>query len=592
MILIAIFLLVLFVFAIAFAWLADNPGTVNVQWPWLGESFEVSLLVAIIGLSATVAAVMALWWVIGGIIKSPQTFGRWRAGRRRDKGYKALSKGLVAAGAGNAPLARKLSRESAKMLEHEPLVTMLDAQTALLEGRREDARHKFEAMLENDETRLLGLRGLYVEAEKEGATEASAHFAKQANDHAPGTPWAAQAALKALAQGGDWRDALNTLDNNRAGGLYEKDEYRRKRAVILTALALEEEDGDPQNARAHALAAHKLAPSLVPAAVCAARLSAREGNIRKAVKVLETSWKKQPHPEIANTYVTLKTGDTAVDRLKRAEKLASKNPQTLEGNIAIARAAIDAAEWAKARNAMEPVLASQTSESACLLMADIEEGEHGDRGRVREWLARAVNAPRDAAWTADGIVSKDWAPFSPISGELDSFEWKVPVEQIDAAPAVDYSKFVNLPLPEPDPEPIAVEEPAELETVEPASTPSAASAVAAGLAAAAKATPPADVESNPVAEKTADTQTNDNAPATPIMGMLADTGIGSSPNKPDDPLHQAADDIENDSREATTVASPFKTTDLDEDKDGVIDHRPDDPGVFQRQAEKRKGIFF
>ena len=46
---------------------------------------------------------------------------------------------------------------------------------------------------------------------------------------------------------------------------------------------------------------------------------------------------------------------------------------------------------------------------------------------VREWLARAVRAPRDPAWTADGIVSDEWEPLSPVTGRLDAFEWKVPV---------------------------------------------------------------------------------------------------------------------------------------------------------------------
>ena len=38
-------------------------------------------------------------------------------------------------------------------------------------------------------------------------------------------------------------------------------------------------------------------------------------------------------------------------------------------------------------------------------MARIEGEQNGDTGRVREWLARAANAPRDPAWTADGVVS-------------------------------------------------------------------------------------------------------------------------------------------------------------------------------------------
>ena len=63
-------------------------------------------------------------------------------------------------------------------------------------------------------------------------------------------------------------------------------------------------------------------------------------------------------------------------------------------------------------------------------MAEIEEGEHGDLGRVREWLARAIRAPRDPAWVADGYVSDAWAPASPVTGRLDAFTWQVPDEDL------------------------------------------------------------------------------------------------------------------------------------------------------------------
>jgi HemY protein len=62
-------------------------------------------------------------------------------------------------------------------------------------------------------------------------------------------------------------------------------------------------------------------------------------------------------------------------------------------------------------------------------MARIEGEQFGNAGRVREWLARATNAPRDPAWTADGIVAERWAAISPVTGTLDAFQWKVPVEQ-------------------------------------------------------------------------------------------------------------------------------------------------------------------
>jgi HemY protein len=69
-------------------------------------------------------------------------------------------------------------------------------------------------------------------------------------------------------------------------------------------------------------------------------------------------------------------------------------------------------------------------------MAEIEEVEHGDDGRAREWMARAVHAARDPAWTADGFVSDRWLPVSPVTGRLDAFQWKVPVADIGERPPV------------------------------------------------------------------------------------------------------------------------------------------------------------
>ncbi|NRB29585.1 MAG: heme biosynthesis protein HemY, partial [Rhizobiaceae bacterium] len=425
---IAVFILLLFALAFGFAWLADNPGTVTVQWDWLnqGQAYEFDLITLIFVLAVLFLTALFLWWSFFAIINSPKAFGRWRAGRRRDKGYASLSKGLVAAGAGNVPLAKQLAKESGKLLDNEPLVAMLEAQTALLEDDRPAARQQFNTMLESDETRLLGLRGLYLEAEKEGAHEAAAHFAKEANDMAPGTPWAANAVLKIQTITGQWDDALKTLDANRSTGIFTKEEFNRKKAVVLTALALQHEDGEPEKGRIHALAANKLAKDFAPTAAVAARLSVRLGDQRKAGKILEAAWQAEQHPEVAEAYANLVTGDTVKQRLARIEKLTGKNPEEREARFAIAQAAADAGDFKRARDNMEQILRESVTERACLLMADIEEAEYGDRGRVREWLSRAVSSAKDPVWMAGDIVSEDWQPCSPATGQLDAFQWKAP----------------------------------------------------------------------------------------------------------------------------------------------------------------------
>jgi HemY protein len=64
-------------------------------------------------------------------------------------------------------------------------------------------------------------------------------------------------------------------------------------------------------------------------------------------------------------------------------------------------------------------------------MARIEGGQHGDSGRMREWLARAVHAQRDPAWVADGHASSKWAPASPVTGVLDAYRWIDPPESLE-----------------------------------------------------------------------------------------------------------------------------------------------------------------
>ena len=434
---IIIFLLVVLALALLFAWVADNPGTVFIQWDWLaakmgrpGEEIGVPLTLAVSLLVGLVVLVMFITGLLKGIFGMPSLLARFFDNRRREKGYKALSQGLIAASSGDVDTARSLAKESGKLLSDEPLVALLGTQTALLEGKRDEARMNFQKMLQDESTRMVALRGLFLEAERQGENEAARHYAEEAARDAPALPWAGSAKLRYQAGDGDWDSAIQTLEANRSAGLIDRVAAKRQRAVLLTAKAMTQEQANPEGARKLAKEAHKLAKDLVPAATSYARSASRLGDIRGASKVLEATWKLSPHPEIAEAYGSVRAGDSVQDRMKRAKKLASLKANHPEGNLAVAIAAIDAKDWELARKSLEPVLTTRPTERACLLMADIEEGQHGDKGRMRDWLSRAVRAPADEVWTADGHVSEAWLPMSPVTGEIDAFEWRIPVAQL------------------------------------------------------------------------------------------------------------------------------------------------------------------
>ncbi len=431
MIRVLLFFALLFAVALGFTWLADVPGTISIEWvspdpAKLPISWEQPPAVVAVVVGILLAIFLAIVWVVRVILKSPHIASRFFQRRRKDKGYTALSQGLIALGTGNAKQARRQALEADRLLADEPAARLLLAQTAQLAGKDDEARQRFEAMLEDPETRALGLHGLFVEAERHREPVAARHYAEEAAKTSPGLEWAGKAVLGYQAVAHHWDEALKSLERNYAAKLLDKKTYRRQRAVILTALAQDLESGEPERAYSLAKEAHGLALDLVPAAVLTSRLATRRGDIRKAAKVLEATWRLFPHPELAETYAHVRTGDSAVDRLKRVKSLAAQRANSPEGALAVARAALEAREFEDARAQLKKLLQSEPSRQAFMLMAEVEEAEHGDRGRVRDWLSRAVKAPLDKAWVADGIISAEWQAVSPVTGKLDAFEWRTP----------------------------------------------------------------------------------------------------------------------------------------------------------------------
>ncbi|HEY1980000.1 MAG TPA: heme biosynthesis HemY N-terminal domain-containing protein [Xanthobacteraceae bacterium] len=441
MIRVALFLIAVGLLAYGVALFADRPGDVVITWQ--GMRIETSLMVMASALLATMAMLAILWSLIRAVLTSPFALARRGRHRRGVRAYEAMSNGLIAIGAGDVATARKLATEANRIAPSEPLALLLSAQTAQLAGDRDGAERVFRTMAGRADTKALGLHGLFIEARRRNDQVAARAFAEEAARGAPTLAWAGRAVLEARCKDQDWAGALSLLEHNAA--TLDKATYQRQRAVLLTARAVALEDNDRDGAKALVIEAEKLAPTLVPAAALAGRLVAEGGQFRKANRIVERAWRANPHPELAEAYMDLRAGDAARDRLKRMEALAKQTPGHVEATLAVARAALDAQEFAKARAALEPLLRTPTKRVA-LSMAALERAERNDEGRAREWTARAVNAAPDPAWTADGYVSDRWLPASPVTGRLDAFEWRVPLSGMLGAPVIEPEPPVTAPI--------------------------------------------------------------------------------------------------------------------------------------------------
>jgi HemY protein len=580
MIRIILFLLLIALGAAGAAWIAEQTGDVVLSWG--GYRVQTTLPVFVLVLGIVIAVAMMVWSILSGVLRTPARMRKSRRERRQARGRHAITQGLLAIGHGDSTAARIHAETARKHAAHDPLALLLHAQSAQLDGDRESAQRAFRAMAEREDTRLLGLRGLFIEAQRADDPVAAVMVAEEALKLSPSSSWASHAVLGFCCAKGDWAGALKILDNNQSAGLIDKASYRRQRGVLLTARALELEKVDRDLARESVMEAVKLAPTLVPAAVLASKFESEAHQIRRSMRLVETAWLAQPHPDLADAYAHVKLGDSARQRLVRVETLAAKMPGHIEGALAIARAAIDASEFTKAREALAPFIAAPTQRVA-LLMAEIERTEHGDSGRARAWTLRAVRALHDPAWTADGYVSDRWRPVSPVSGRLDAFQWQTPVAALpsDRGDAIESSPFEEAMLAAPHkavvlgpPAPV-VDEPAPPPVAAPA--PSAAPAVSVAPVVSAPA-PAAEQDNAPPPAATAEAVPIEAAPAEAAPPEAASAAAPTpppatpepAPSRPA-PLFRARQDI------PKAVPSPIPAV-------IPIIRAPDDPGVDEEGA--------
>jgi HemY protein len=209
MIRVALYLACILALTVGLHWLASRPGNIRIEW--LGQILELSVFSGIVVLTLLLGALLLAWSVLRHVWRSPAALAHYFDRRRRQRGLDALSGGIIAVGAGDRALAARYAAQARQALPHEPLTHLLRAQAAQIGGDRATARRIFEAMLAAPDTEQLGLRGLYLEAEREGEREAARQYAERALSLNPRLGWPIDALFDLQCRAADWQGALHTL---------------------------------------------------------------------------------------------------------------------------------------------------------------------------------------------------------------------------------------------------------------------------------------------------------------------------------------------------------------------------------------------
>lgn len=422
-------LFVVGILAIAGAlWFAERPGRVEVEWLGYAVEAPVWLLFAAVAVLCVLAAFLYGLW--RGLVGLPARVRASRGAARLRRGEAALAQGMAAVAAGEATAARRLARRARDFLDDRPLTLLLAAQAAQLGGADDEAAELYERLAADPDTAFLGVRGQYGLARRAGDAAQALAYARQAQVLRPDAPWATTTLFEIETDSGQWDAAARTLEKATKHRLVAAPDAKRRRAVLLLEKAREtERAGGAEAALGLARDAHRLVPDLVPANVCLAGLMTRAGRVRQAEKLIESAWAAAPHPDLAAAYAAIHPDEPALDRARRMERLARRAPTHDESRLAVAEAGVAARLWGEARAQLDAVIAAADGQApgrAYRLMADVEDGEHGDAAAARDWLRRAAAAPPPPAWICAECGTRHgvWRGRCESCNAFDSLAWR------------------------------------------------------------------------------------------------------------------------------------------------------------------------
>ncbi|WP_306114865.1 MULTISPECIES: heme biosynthesis protein HemY [unclassified Roseovarius] len=417
-----------------------------------GQELNLTPITAVVALLALIVAIWvflklaSLLVAVLRFINGDETaISRYFDRNRQQKGYQALSDGMMALASGEGELAMSKASRAERYLRKPELTNLITAQAAEMSGNRRKAEEVYKRLLKNERTRFVGVRGILRQKLADGDTDTALKLAETAFALKPKHAEIQDTLLTLQAQNEDWTGARKTLNAKLKHGTLPRDVHKRRDAVLALSEARDIlDEGNDIEAREAAIEANRLSPDLIPAAVLAARGYIEKGSNRYAARVIKKAWDARPHPDLAAVFAEIEPDETPQARLKRFAKLLRTHPEDRETKLLEAELHIAAEDFPAARRALGDLAEVDPDARALTIMAAVERGEGASDAVVKGWLARALSAPRGPQWVCDNChhIHAEWVPACDNCQSFDTLSCTAP----PAAPVSSSTGVEMLPL--------------------------------------------------------------------------------------------------------------------------------------------------
>ena len=405
--------------SLGLAWVADEPGSVTIDWgKWHMES---SVLVLVAGTAILALVCMMLYSLVFAILHSPRSWLRSRLAKRQALGLEALTAAFAAIATQDTRTARKQIKRAQQHLPHQPLTLMLASQVARLEGNESQSRLYLEQMLKSESTEFMAMRGLIENARRSHDDDTALAQAEKALELKPNDPWLITTLVGLYARKRRSQDALTLLDRAARKRAITRKEQRVLIAAVLYEHARPLVDQQRWDSAVPALEdALKCQPGFAPASALLAEAFARQQDVPHALKIIARAWKLGPHPLLTQALLECHDHEDARKKVAAlAGKLISQHPGHRESRYLASALALKTGRFDKARDEIRYLLDERESQRAALAMAEAEKVA-GNEEEALQWTRRARAAVPDAAFACESCrqPSEVWQLTCPQCGSV------------------------------------------------------------------------------------------------------------------------------------------------------------------------------
>ena len=362
------------------------------------------------------------------LVGDETAISRYFVKSRRVKGNKALLRSLISFYEGDSAEALLHSGRAKYLLKNSPLSLLINAQIAKQSGDSKLVLSNYKNLLVDKETRLVALSGIVSEKIKAGEYETALKLTKKTVQLNPRNINNINTLFNLQLLQKDWVGARETLQAKKKYEKMSRSVFLRQESILIFAEAEEKRSkGFIKEALGLALTAVRQYPSFVAALSFLTELELISGKTKRIEKLLQKGWGLFPHPDIAKSYAALAENENAEDRRLRFEILTKMKDTGSQTKILEAELCLATKDFVAAKKLILKLIKDDPDNYTLTLMAAAEKGSGATDSIVREWLAKAVYAPKRFAWICKNCdFQTEWVCICPNCDSFDTLEWRRP----------------------------------------------------------------------------------------------------------------------------------------------------------------------